>query len=79
MTEAELSSDMHCFIKKNYMLDQVQKQKSLLGYKVLTVLFINTDFWEEMPCSPLDVHQCFRRTSCLHYGSTLMMETAAMK
>jgi hypothetical protein len=55
------------------------KTEELVGYKVLTVLFINIDFWKEMLCSPVDVHQCFRRTSCLHYGSTLMMKAAAVK
>jgi hypothetical protein len=54
------------------------KKEEHVGYIVLTVLFINIDFWEEMPCSPLDVLQCFRRTSCLHYGSTLMIEAAAV-
>jgi hypothetical protein len=39
-----------------------------VGFEVLTVLTVkSTIFWVAMPCSSIEVHQCFRGTyaSCL--------------
>jgi hypothetical protein len=34
-------------------------------------------FYTVMPCSLVEVYQCFRDTYCLHYQCALMMETAS--